>query len=87
MESSSESSEPFTIRELRIFTMTCMAGYSDAAVAKMLEAEELLCRGLALREEALALFARANQLALEYAKAKEQAVQVQVPDQDEDIPW
>ncbi len=94
MESSLENDDtvadsPFAIRESRVFTLTCMKGYSEAAVAKMLEAEALLTRGIELRDEAKLLFARANELAMRYALqvGKAKSVSVQAPDQYEDVLW
>lgn len=80
-----ESSSPECLEELRRFTLVCLEGYAKGAVAKMLEAEELIAKGMDLRDEAKAMFARANELALEYAKAKASYVAPPVP--EEDIPW
>ncbi len=77
-ESSSESHE-----SLRQFTLVCLEGYSKAAVARMLEAEELVLRAMELRDEAKAMFARANELALEFARAKA----VPMEPVEEDIAW
>ncbi len=74
-----ESYSPSSLEELRQFTLVCLEGYSQAAVGKMLEAEALMVRALELREEAMALFARANQLALEYAQAKASPVPEEEP--------
>lgn len=64
--------------------LVCMTGYSNAAVAKMLEAEALAAKALELREEALLLFARANQLALEFARIPRPEAQ---PVPTEEIDW
>ena len=58
--------------------------YAESAAARMLEAEELLCRAMELREEAKALFSRAERLAMGHA-AKYPIVQM-LP-QDDGIDW
>jgi hypothetical protein len=83
MESSSQSSGE---REaLKKLTLVCLEGYTGAAVNKMIEAENLFLKGLELRDEAKALFARANELALEYAR--ESAKLAQVLPYEDDIAW
>ncbi len=64
---------------MRQFTLVCLEGYAQAGLDKMMEAEELLVKAMALRDEAVALFARANQLALEYALAKAKPVPEEEP--------
>lgn len=58
--------------------------YSDAATANMLEAEELICRAMELREQARMLFDRALRLAAGHA-AKYPMVQMLPP--EEPIDW
>jgi hypothetical protein len=81
MESYSQSS----VEQLKKLTLVCLEGYTGAAVNKMIEAENLFLKGLELRDEAKALFARANELALEYARESAKLAQV-LPEED-DIAW
>ena len=67
--------------QLRLLTLVCLEVYASGACTKMLEAEELMERALLLRDEARAMFDRATELALEYAKAKAKPVP------EEDINW
>ncbi len=61
---------PETIEELLRFTLVCLKGYSAEAAKRMVEAEVLVEQALVLRDEAKAMFDRANQLAMEYAKLR-----------------
>lgn len=65
-------------------TILCKV-YADAGTANMLEAEELICRAMELREQARMLFDRAERLAMGFA-AKYPMVQV-LPAEEDSIDW
>ncbi len=69
------------LESLRKFTTVCLEVYAETAVQNMLEAERLVAKALELREQALMLFSRCNELAMDYAKEKAKPVP------EEDINW
>jgi hypothetical protein len=80
MGSSSEELEA-----LRKFTLICLEGYAKAAVCRVKEAnilreqaEAMVIRSMTMTDEAREMFARCNELALQYAKAK--AAHVEEPE-------
>ena len=68
MGSSSEE-----LDELKRFTVAMLQAYNDASKRLTGEAELLIATGIAMREQAMAMLERANQLAYEYAKVKDAA--------------
>lgn len=70
----------------RIFVLTMLAVYRAAAIANYAEAEELIARGIELREQGHAMLDRAGQLA--YQHGLDAGVPVKpTPESGDDIAW
>lgn len=86
-----ESPSPEEVGELdaqgrRIFVLTMLAVYREAAMANYAEAEELIARGIELREAGHAMLERAGQIA--YQHALDSGVpELPTPGAVDDIPW
>jgi hypothetical protein len=79
MESSSQNSHEKNL------LLVLMEIYGNAGTARMLEAERLIAAGMDMRDDAKAMFDRANELALEYARKPSQVIVVQ--EDDSQIPF
>jgi hypothetical protein len=62
-----------TLREKHAFTVAMLQVYHDASRELTDEAEDLIARGIQMREDAIAMLARANELAADYARAVDEA--------------
>lgn len=86
-----ESPSPEEVEDIdaygrRIFVLNMLAIYRAAAIANYAEAEELISRGIELREQGHAMLDRAGQLA--YQHGLDAAVpEVPTPEEVDDIPW
>ncbi len=68
----------------RLFTVTMLEVYREAALANYAEAEELLSRALDLREAGHAMLDRASQLAFSHALDVDSPKPV---DTEDDVDW
>ena len=81
------SSEELDIHELHAFTIIMMNAYNKEAKKLTDEAEELIARGIAMREDAMQMLERANAIAHEYALAKDKALTAQQVMEEDSIDW